>query len=162
MSDLCRKHYKGKEVEAETSALSWSLVSLSYCQRGFRKKKNCFKNVVLQSCRSVLFLEPFLDTCVNRTTFGGSHRAAKAGKCALLCRVISAPSHSLLFSMALWSFHIFHSKLVPVHPVPVGTCLLKKYFANNILAALNFPPQSFSSFFLDVTLIALNPTVESC
>lgn len=130
---------KGKRYEVETSAPcfldSWSLTSPRALSEWFLI---FFFNVGWQGCRSVSFFHPLLDMSTDRTMLCWSWKAANRGKWVMLYGFISALSHSLLFSMALWSFLVFHSKLVPVYPVPTGTLLLNKYFANNILAVSEF------------------------
>lgn len=150
---------KTRRYEAETSALcfldSWSLAFPRVLSEWF--KKNFFLNVAWQSCRSVLFLEPFLDKSVDRTVFCWSGRAARRGN--MSCWVdssLSPSSFAPIFHGTLILSH-FHSKLIPVYPVSTVTLLLEKYFANNILAVLN-SPQPLSSY-LRITLIVLNPTV---
>lgn len=95
VSGLGGKHSRGKKVEAETSALcfpdSWSLASPKSTVRVLFKKKNFFLNVAWQSCRSVLCLEPVLDTSIDRSTLDWPCREMRCVACLHLGSFSLAP-----------------------------------------------------------------------
>lgn len=126
-SRLCGKHSQGGGDQVETSAPCF----LNSCNLTFPKSIVravwcfCFLNVAWQRCGNASFFKPLLDTTTDRQrSSGGEELPGRENE--FLCRIhLSAPSQSLPFSMTLWSFLIFHSKLLPVHAVPTGTFLYR-------------------------------------
>lgn len=127
VSGLGRKHSKGKKGWSRnvSSVLSWLLepcIPQEYCQSAFQKK-------IFFKCSLTELQKCFMSwtlPCWTRPLTESWWKSVLQGHVLCCMHFILTPSHWLLFSMALWSFLIFHSKFVPVDPVPIGTFLLEK------------------------------------
>ena len=154
---LYRNH--SERAEAETSALcflnSWSLTFSRVLSEWFQVFCFCF--CFFKWSLAELQKQPLLDKSAGRAVFCWSCRAARSGSMPSCADTSLSPSSwSPIFQSTLILSH-FHSKLVPVYTVSIGTLLLKKYFANNILAVLNSPQPLLS--YLCITVIVLNPII---
>lgn len=147
---------KGKKQKPQLCAFLTLGASHSqeYCHSGFK----CFVFVFVflngawPSCRS----NPCWPSLLAAPCSAGRAGLPGRGACPAGQTPLSPSSLSPISQGTLILSH-FHSKLVPVYTVSVGTLLLKKYFANNILAVSN-SPQPLPSY-LCITVIILNPII---